>query len=703
MIKEVLLDNANIKNNRFTINDIDFICRSVGTTGSAMTEQTVIFELIKKLRELRGLKNKGYFFTQLAKELGVISETKSIGVLDCYQSVEELEELISDIFQTRFLRITDVEKGQHLRKKNGVFHTPYKVAYLIAKEAFTPFENKINFILAGKAKTTEKKRLYQEFINLKVIDPACGTGIILSATIDLLRVTNQKLKKSLVDLDGYLPDQAFLNHVVTKNIYGVDINSGASAIARAILNAKYLGEYKNLTSNICCGNSLTLEGLFTDNSFSFNKQFSDVFVGNQGFDILVMNPPYERLKTDKSNFSKIDDGDNFYKGEKQETVDFVRAVRHSGQYPLAGTGVLDLYKLFIDKAIQIVKNDGAIAFIVPISLLGDVSCSRLRKYILSNTRITNIYCIPENARVFQNVSQAFCIMGMQKGKNYEPFPLYEKVNNIDPLRYARRIEIDIKDIKAICPETLSIPISDQRGWELLRRTHKHPRLRNLSDIINLRGELDLTLGKKYIKNDSSKEMLIRGNMIRPYMLDVDKENDISYVDLQDLLGSGVLGSKTKYINSNRLVGQQIANMGLKKRLRFAFCAKGVVGNSCNFITSGNQDKFNLHFLLGLFNSLLLNWRFKLTSTNNHVNNYEIDDLPIVAVNSKNLSLVRKIADLVKEQCDNFCEDRQKSVDALVFLMYGLNLEDVQYLVGLEIGSDSVRQYLEIYRHEKTNI
>lgn len=703
MIEEAILYKSQTENPRSRIGDIDFMIRDTNLGNSKLAEQVVIFQLLKKIRALRNLDIKSNFSFRLAQELGIKSVSAASNFNAKYGDDCELEELVSDIFQTRFLRITDAEKGQHLRKKNGVFHTPYSIASLIAREALIPFEEKIQFVLKNKPKNAEKEKLYQEFISLKIIDPACGTGIILSATIDLLLSINQRLKNGLTGISNYLFDQDFLDQIITKNIYGIDINDEACVVARAILNAKYLREYRNLENNIRCGNSLTIEGLFDDRGFSFVKQFPDVFIDNKGFDILVMNPPYERLKTDKSNFVGINDGGVFYKDEKKETIDFVQAIRRSGQYSLAGTGVLDLYKLFIDKATQIVNEKGVIAFIVPLSLLGDVSCSRLRKYILSNTRITNVYCISENARVFQNVSQAFCLMGFQKGKKSESFPLFEKVSSVDPLKYSRRVEISKEDIKAICPESLSIPICDHRGLELLRRTHRHPSLRNYSDIVNLRGELDLTLGKEYMSDDSSKEMLIRGNMVKPYSLDVNNENDISYVDLEDLIDGGVLGSKTKYVNSVRLVGQQIANMGLKKRLRFSFCTKGVVGNSCNFVTLSHQSKFNLYFLLGLFNSLLLNWRFKLTSTNNHVNNYEIDDLPITSLSSENQFWAKKISNLVKEQCDCYCDIRQRRVDVLVFLMYGFRSEDIQYLVESEVGSASVREFLEIFKHEKNNL
>jgi uncharacterized membrane protein YheB (UPF0754 family) len=36
----------------------------------------------------------------------------------------------------------------------------------------------------------------------------------------------------------------------------------------------------------------------------------------------------------------------------------------------------------------------------------------------------------------------------------------------------------------------------------------------------------------------------------------------------------------------------------------------------------------LYYVLGLLNSQLFEWRFRLTSTNNHVNSYEVDSLPL---------------------------------------------------------------------------
>lgn len=78
----------------------------------------------------------------------------------------------------------------------------------------------------------------------------------------------------------------------------------------------------------------------------------------------------------------------------------------------------------------------------------------------------------------------------------------------------------------------------------------------------------------------------------------------------------------------RLVCQQISNMDTAKRLKFVFSKPNdVLSNSCNYITLLDDSNINkLHLIL---NSYLLNWRFKITSTNNHINNYELDELPLI--------------------------------------------------------------------------
>ncbi|MFB8525633.1 DNA (cytosine-5-)-methyltransferase, partial [Enterococcus faecalis] len=86
----------------------------------------------------------------------------------------------------------------------------------------------------------------------------------------------------------------------------------------------------------------------------------------------------------------------------------------------------------------------------------------------------------------------------------------------------------------------------------------------------------------------------------------------------------------------RIACPQISNMNARKRLYFSYVPSNVVlGNSCNFIyVQPNDEGIDLYFLLGLLNSDLYDWYFRLYSSNNHINNYEIDNFPIPKVSIK---------------------------------------------------------------------
>lgn len=96
-----------------------------------------------------------------------------------------------------------------------------------------------------------------------------------------------------------------------------------------------------------------------------------------------------------------------------------------------------------------------------------------------------------------------------------------------------------------------------------------------------------------------------------------------------------------------MVCQQISNMTQRIRLRFVECeSNDVLGNSCNYITIAENKIPQMKVLL---NSALLNWRFKITSTNNHINNYELDELPIINLNLISSEII---------EMDEICRNRK---------------------------------------------
>ena len=139
---------------------------------------------------------------------------------------------------------------------------------------------------------------------------------------------------------------------------------------------------------------------------------------------------------------------------------------------------------------------------------------------------------------------------------------------------------------------------------------------------------------------------------------------------------------------DRIVCQQVANMGLRRRLNAGIVPKEVVvANSANCIEVKTPD-LPMLTLLGLLNSSLMNWIFKKTSTNNHVNVYELDQLPIklFAKDEEKLfmSYVSEIIDVKanrsKIDSDLLNISRIESlINSMVYKLYSLSAEEISLL------------------------
>lgn len=128
-------------------------------------------------------------------------------------------------------------------------------------------------------------------------------------------------------------------------------------------------------------------------------------------------------------------------------------------------------------------------------------------------------------------------------------------------------------------------------------------------------------------------------------------------------------------------------MGLKQRINAGFVPEGViVADSCNCVEP-RDDSVDEYFLLGLMNSKLMNWYFKKFSTNNHVNVYELETLPIRVPSAEQL---QTISHLVRQVADDLGESRLSvgaetllskknvldAIDLEFYRLYGLTESEV---------------------------
>jgi hypothetical protein len=135
-------------------------------------------------------------------------------------------------------------------------------------------------------------------------------------------------------------------------------------------------------------------------------------------------------------------------------------------------------------------------------------------------------------------------------------------------------------------------------------------------------------------------------------------------------------------------------MGLKQRLVAGIVPPNVVvADSANCIDITN-DSMSKEEMLAIINSKLLNWYFKRTSTNNHVNIYELENLPIrtfpkdVGIEVK--QLVSEMIHLNSNSNPNASLIErgisiQNSLDAIVLDLYGIDSAQAD-LIKSEISS-----------------
>lgn len=447
---------------------------------------------------------------------------------------------------------------------------------------------------------------------------------------------------------------------VLNNIYVADINKNALMGYR-----KSISDFASLCWNIQLDDSYFEthmgSGLLVDvtapqlDYIPLESVFPQEICKN-GFDIVVTNPPYKNLKAERGHYSSDDE----YVNDQGKYSSISKIV--SKKFLYSTDGVLNLYKLFVEEIIDRYASEQAyISLLIPASILSDKTCEKLRTHILTDTGLISVKVIGEGSG-YIDAQQALCAVLLKKG---------EKTSFVDVTKdfcsnANDSASVNIGDILNEHTGNAIIAV-DRHEYEVFRKLRKFPVVKDLKFVINLRGELDLTANKSRIVSENTGYPLLRGRNIGYYQLLDSGEHE--YVMPEFIRET----KKREYIGQKRIICQQIANMHKERRVTFALAPENyVLGNSCNFITVlENEYGIDIYTLLGLFNTKIINWFFKLTSSNNHINNYEIDCFPI-PVESRFLEDISK---LVREYLDGRNDEIVDRIEELAEKAYGLKVDE----------------------------
>lgn len=377
----------------------------------------------------------------------------------------------------------------------------------------------------------------------------------------------------------------------TNRIYGIDIEKDAADLCKQNLD--------NECSNIIVKNTLK--------DFDLKIDFPEIYKEG-GFDFIIGNPPFQNLKKDIDYDSK----QKIYK-----------EVAH---------GVVNSATLMIVKSIEILKEGGYLAFVLPKNILRVDAFIKLRKFLLNNT---SIICITDIGHFFKDVRGDQMVMVIKK--------------EIPPKEHKIQVEIlnktctfnELKKYKIFqskYKEYDIYPLFYDKGlFQIYEKFKQHNQ--NLNDICNgniFRGvSLDI---KKYLFDTKSKANMVKiykGASIERFGI---KKDFYIPVDIAK-------DNKFSKLKHNKIILQNLCS---KEGGIFAAISDE---NELNIDTVTNiiPVNYNHKYILGILNSKIANifiiyLTFLHSNFTMHTDKTYIGKLPIAIPNKKQEQIVINYVD-----------------------------------------------------------
>ena len=544
---------------------------------------------------------------------------------------ENMEKLFNFDIDYKILGLLFERNLKSKRKKHGVFYTPDYITDYISKNTIIPYLS-----ISGNLKTVkdliseyENKDLLKEKLKaLKILDPSCGSGAFLIKSCEVL-----------YEIYDAIYDEVDLN-LILNNIYGVDLSEKSCEITKLSLFIK-LSKYgsnfncKTLNNHIRSGDSLIDDKKISNKAFKWSEKF----------DIVITNPPYVNIYKLSSNKKKL----SYYK------THYTSAFKK-----------FDLYVLFIEKGIDLLKQNGKLCYILPDSFTNHPYGLKIRKLILNNTKINKIIDLTQ-FNIFKHVSNSLIIMFLEKTRvNEDNIVEIKKPKKAHTLNETSSNTIHQSVFKNLKDYSIRLKLNDDNIDIINKIKNKSIELGEICYITS--GTRSIPQSKFHLTeklNENSKKLIVGKNIEEYYLnydnlwLDYDKKNlynpmfpelfENEKIIIRDISPDGKIYAT--YDNDNYYTSHTVSCCLLKHSISERFEESEVLFSK----------DFDLKYILALISSKLSQFYFKiLISSSMHVYVNDLKQLPVIALdkNSQNkfvymVDEILKINEEIYDEINNF--------------------------------------------------
>ncbi len=360
-------------------------------------------------------------------------------------------------------------------------------------------------------------------------------------------------------------------------------------------------------------------------SFHWELEFPDIFepeADEKGFHAIIGNPPYDvlsekELGRDLSQFRAYIASRSIYNPSRRKKN--------------------NLYKLFMCRFINLLRDDGRLGVIVPMALLGDDISALVRRMLIEQGKFTKIDAFPQKddprKRVFRDAKLSTCVIHFNKTQDstnrYNAFTSQihpeDKVKPSSPALTLTSADIPLYD-----PSNFTIVSCSQADWDLATRIMRTGRLARLREYVEFsQGEVNETNQRQAgnLCGPNAGKLVIRGANICLYITRPASQGNAIYLDTEKFLLNAGDDSKAFHHRYERVAVQESSPQNNFRRVIAALIP---VGEFCNHkinYVPAHKCLLPLKFVAALLNSDLIDWYFRLGSTNAAVSHYQLLNLP----------------------------------------------------------------------------
>lgn len=543
------------------------------------------------------------------------------------QSLTDLEELQANIENI------DFDKTKSKRKKDGVFYTPeYITRYIVENTLGKMCQDKREELLIGNGilipsnpkkltkqeqQTKENLQEYKNWLlNLKILDPACGSGAFLNQALEYLISEHKNLQNDLALMGDLFASYMVEEEILEHNLYGVDINEDAVEIAKLSLwlrTAKRGRPLTKLVDKIKCGNSLIDDKNVVANAFVWQEEFKEVFEQG-GFDVVIGNPPY------------------------------------GAEIIILNEDTTESYLLFYKKAIVLLRQKGILGFITPDSWLTNNNAKSLRKMFCEEGSISSLL---DTYKVFDDAPDVWCNI-----------PIFHKSLVVDNIKINREFPYDLPIFQfkmkwseiAKLKEKEWFPYINEDLKNIFIKMNKHNIVEKYFDT---RRGFSPTPNDENITLNKTLRQIIGGEdfgryiyKIKPkYLIDeyIKSKEQIENIKNQDFIGIQRIRTNSLDFKSRWLILQYFEK---------GFIPIDSIGY---FLKKSNLE---LKYLQTILSSQLMNLYYKLHYTDKNVKPIYLKKLPIKEISLKEQEPFIQKADLMLELNKKLQELKQNFINEL---------------------------------------